>query len=62
MPEPVIDMDKAALVRAMEWEHPTRVLNVGTINANAKGALKKEFEPSKASMLLPKIKSCLQQV
>ncbi|KAI1286565.1 hypothetical protein EDD11_000232, partial [Mortierella claussenii] len=62
MPEPVMDMDKAALVRAMGWEHPTRVLNVGTINANVKGALKKEFEPSKASMLLPKIKSSLQQV
>ncbi|KAF9282528.1 hypothetical protein BGZ88_010990 [Linnemannia elongata] len=34
------------LVKAMRRGTPTWTMNVGTINANVKGALKKDFEPS----------------
>jgi len=61
-PPPAKDMDKAALLNAMQWEHPTRTLNIGTINANVTRGLNKEFGQPGASELLPKIKACLQRI
>ncbi|KAF9176276.1 hypothetical protein BGZ51_001152, partial [Haplosporangium sp. Z 767] len=57
---PVDKMNKKELVDAMSWEHPTRTLDIGTINANAKRALSKEFTPSIASSYHPRIKTCLR--
>lgn len=51
-PRSVMNMDKTALVNAMSWEHPTRTLNVGTLNLNVKSALKKEFHQSDTFELL----------
>jgi hypothetical protein len=55
-------MNKATLVSAMNWEHPMRTFNVGTVNANVARALSKEFGPCGESELSPKIKTSLQQV
>jgi len=32
-------MEKKELVNVMQWDHPTRTLNIDTINANATQAL-----------------------
>lgn len=37
-------MDKMQLVEAMQWDHPTRTLDIGTINANATRALNKRID------------------
>ncbi|KAF9914560.1 hypothetical protein FBU30_002496, partial [Linnemannia zychae] len=58
-------MDKNALVRAMQWDHPTRTLDIGTISANASRTLKRwerdEDDPS-ASTLLSDIKTALRDI
>ncbi|KAK3820509.1 MAG: hypothetical protein J3R72DRAFT_502378 [Linnemannia gamsii] len=36
------DMTKFQLVKAMQWEHPLRTLDIGTLKANTSRALKKE--------------------
>ena len=59
---PVDMMDKKNLVLAMQRDHPTRTLDIGTINANAARALQKEFSPSTAAIFLPKIKTSLRRV
>ncbi|KAF8921780.1 hypothetical protein BGZ58_003858, partial [Dissophora ornata] len=46
---------KADLVQAMEWEHPTVTLDVGTVSANLGRALGE-------SELVPEINRCLQDV
>lgn len=57
----VDNMDKKNLVLAMQRDHPTRTLNIGTLNANVTRALKK-FPPSAAAIFLPKVKISLQRV
>ena len=49
-------MEKNELVNELEWQHPTRTLDVGTINSNATRALAKELLPLN---FLPRIKTCL---
>ncbi|KAG0354052.1 hypothetical protein BGX24_007051, partial [Mortierella sp. AD032] len=39
---PAADMTKFQLVKAMQWEHPLRTLDIGTLKANTSRALKKE--------------------
>jgi hypothetical protein len=58
----VDNMDKKNLVLAMQRDHPTRTLNIGTLNANATRALQKKFPPSAAAIFLPKVKISLQRV
>lgn len=53
------DMEKRNLVKELQWEHPTRVLNVGTINANVSRALAKESLPPE---YLPQIKTCFSDI
>ena len=53
------DMEKRGLVDELQWQHPTRVLNVGTINANVSRALIKEGLPVD---YLPRIKTCLSDI
>ncbi|KAF9939392.1 hypothetical protein BGZ65_010641 [Modicella reniformis] len=52
----VDEMDKKDLVNAMQREHPTRTLEVGTINANLQRVLCDRPE------LRSKVKTCLQEV
>lgn len=59
---PVEDMTKKELVSGLQWEHPTRTLDVGTINANASRALSKEFLSPAPTMFLPLIKHSLREV
>ncbi|KAG0195123.1 hypothetical protein BGX28_002236, partial [Mortierella sp. GBA30] len=46
---------KAELVKAMQWEHPTVTLDVGTVSANLKRALGE-------SELLPEVEKCLRDI
>ncbi|KAF9969934.1 hypothetical protein BGZ75_002526, partial [Mortierella antarctica] len=39
---PVPDMTKKQLLNALNWEHPTATLNVGTLSANCKEALQED--------------------
>lgn len=51
-------MEKVDLVKELQWQHPTRVLNVGTVNSNATRALAKD---SLSLDYLPRIKRCLSR-
>lgn len=53
------DMEKCNLVKELQWEHPTRVLNIGMINANVSRALAKESLPPE---YLPQIKTCFSDI
>ncbi|KAG0272323.1 hypothetical protein BGZ96_005382, partial [Linnemannia gamsii] len=55
-------MDKKELVKAMQWDHPTRTLNIGTINANAARALNKGIDQGIAPTYLSAIKKSLRDV
>jgi hypothetical protein len=41
-PIPVSEMEKWELVQSLEYEHPTRVLDIGTVNSNVSRAWTKE--------------------
>lgn len=57
---PILDhMEKKGLVNELQWQHPTRVLDIGTVNANASRALTKESLPL---AYLPRIKTCLSDI
>ncbi|KAF9323508.1 hypothetical protein BGZ91_003538 [Linnemannia elongata] len=58
----VTNMVKKDLVDAMAWDHPTRTLELGTINSNVTRALNKDHSQPEPSVLLPRIKSCLSRV
>ncbi|KAF8923369.1 hypothetical protein BGZ47_004799, partial [Haplosporangium gracile] len=58
----VATMDKKELVNAMQWDHPTRTLDIGTINANATRALNKGMSQANASAYLSAIKRSLRDV
>ncbi|KAF9305711.1 hypothetical protein BG003_001245 [Podila horticola] len=60
-PLPVEHMIKKDLVLALQWEHPTRTLDIGTINANVSRALKVFPAPHQESYL-PRIKTCLADI
>ncbi|KAG0015364.1 hypothetical protein BGZ82_001431, partial [Podila clonocystis] len=60
-PLPVERMIKKDLVLALQWEHPTRTLDIGTINANVSRALKVFPAPHQESYL-PRIKTCLADI
>ncbi|KAK5815551.1 hypothetical protein F5H01DRAFT_366477 [Linnemannia elongata] len=55
-------MVKKDLVDAMAWDHPTRTLELGTINPNVTRALNKDHSQPEPSVLLPRINSCLSRV
>ncbi|KAF9895897.1 hypothetical protein BX616_008590, partial [Lobosporangium transversale] len=56
-PQKAVDeMDKTDLVRAMQYEHPTRTLDIGTVNGNLNRIL------TDKPQLRSKIKACLQEV
>jgi len=55
-------MDKKNLIDAMAWDHPTRTLELGTINSNVTRALNKDHSQPGSPVLLPRIKSCLSRV
>ncbi|KAF9344786.1 hypothetical protein BGX34_005327 [Mortierella sp. NVP85] len=52
----LVDENRKDLLYAFRWEHPTRTLNVGTLNANVGRVL--NDKPS----LCSKIKACLREV
>ncbi|KAG0020648.1 hypothetical protein BGZ81_009264, partial [Podila clonocystis] len=58
---PVELMTKKDLVLALQWEHPTRTLEVGTINANVSRALKQFPAPLQDDYFL-RIKTCLTDI
>lgn len=58
---PVERMNKKELVSALQWEHPTRTLDIGTINANVSRALK-QFPAPLGNYYLPRIKACLADI
>ncbi|KAF9109770.1 hypothetical protein BGW39_004974, partial [Mortierella sp. 14UC] len=58
----VATMDKKDLVDAMQWDHPLRTLNIGTINANATRALTNGTDQTAASTHLSAIKKSLRDV
>ncbi|KAF9080153.1 hypothetical protein BGX23_002572, partial [Mortierella sp. AD031] len=58
----VTNMDKKNLVDAMAWDHPTRTLELGTINSNATRALNRSPEQPGLPALLPRIKSSLSRI
>ncbi|KAG0329520.1 hypothetical protein BG000_012074, partial [Podila horticola] len=60
--QPVHGMTKKELVSELQWEHPTRTLDVGTVNANVTRVLSKEFGAPLQSHYLPRIKTCLSDV
>ncbi|KAI8357055.1 hypothetical protein B0O80DRAFT_305477 [Mortierella sp. GBAus27b] len=51
-----VDKNKKDLLGAFGWEHPMRILNIGTLNANVGRALNDK------SSLCSKIKTCLRDV
>lgn len=55
-------MTKKELVSELQWEHPTRTLDVSTVNANVTRVLSKEFGAPLQSHYLPCIKTCLSDV
>ncbi|ORZ08508.1 hypothetical protein BCR41DRAFT_145368 [Lobosporangium transversale] len=56
-PQKAVDgMDKTDLVRAMQYEHPTRTLDIGAVNGNLNRIL------TDKPQLRSKIKACLQEV
>jgi hypothetical protein len=57
-PPSLHNMEKDELVEELQWQHPTRTLDVGTINSNATRALAKESLPPE---FLPRIKTCLSR-
>lgn len=58
----VTNMKKKDLVRAMAWDHPTRTLDLGTVNSNCTRALKRKFGQQELSTLLPRIKESLARM
>ncbi|KAG0197548.1 hypothetical protein BGX33_000520, partial [Mortierella sp. NVP41] len=58
----VTNMDKKNLVEAMAWDHPTRTLDLGTINSNATRVLNRSPEQLGSPALVPLIKSSLSRV
>ncbi|KAF9079613.1 hypothetical protein BGX27_006182, partial [Mortierella sp. AM989] len=61
-PRDVAAMNKKELVNAMQRGHPTRTLDIGTINANATRALKNGIDQEIASTYLSAIKKSLRDV
>ncbi|KAG0299834.1 hypothetical protein BGZ97_003517, partial [Linnemannia gamsii] len=61
-PREVATMDKKELVKAMQWDHPTRTLDIGTINANATRALNNGIDQTNADIYLSTIKASLRNV
>ncbi|KAK5823077.1 hypothetical protein F5H01DRAFT_129602 [Linnemannia elongata] len=61
-PRNVETMDKRELVDAMQWDHPTRTLDLGTINANATRALNNGIDQANADTYLTEIKASLRNV
>ncbi|KAG0251908.1 hypothetical protein BGZ95_006759, partial [Linnemannia exigua] len=62
--KPAADMTKFQLVKAMQWEHPLRALDIGTLKANTSRALKKEV-PHDADLqqkLQHAITTCLSDI
>ncbi|KAF9898551.1 hypothetical protein EC991_010943, partial [Linnemannia zychae] len=55
-------MDKKELVEAMQWDHPIRTLDIGTINANATRALKDGIDQANADNYLSAIKASLRNI
>lgn len=58
----VATMEKRELVNGMQWNHPKRTLDIGTINANAKRALNNGIDQTTASTCLSAIKTSLREV
>ncbi|KAF9182244.1 hypothetical protein BGZ50_005051 [Haplosporangium sp. Z 11] len=52
---PVREMDKQSLLRALNWEHSTATLDIGTLSANVNRALANEPD------LMTEIQRCLQE-
>ncbi|GJJ71545.1 hypothetical protein EMPS_04256 [Entomortierella parvispora] len=52
-------MDKMRLVKELQRQHPLRVMDVGTLNANVTRALQRTLLPASH---LPRIKTCLSNV
>lgn len=50
------------LVNAMAWEHPTRTLDIGTMNSNATRVLNRNIDQLGSPAFLPLIKSSLSRV
>jgi len=64
-PRPVTNLiKKQDHISAMDFDHPIRVLNLGTAQANAKRAISRNITHSaeRRSILVQGIKSCFQQV
>ncbi|KAG9061133.1 hypothetical protein KI688_007763 [Linnemannia hyalina] len=61
-PREVKTMDKKELVDAMQWDHPTRTLYIGTINANATRALNGGIDQADAYTYFSAIKQSLRNV
>lgn len=53
-------MEKKGLVEELEWQHPNRILNVGTVNANISRALAKD--PLLFDDHVLRVKYCLSTV
>ncbi|KAG0018917.1 hypothetical protein BGZ82_000306 [Podila clonocystis] len=58
----VESMTKKELVSELQWEHPTRTLDIGTVNANVSRVLTKEVGALLPCDYLPRIKACLLDI